>query len=261
MEPITRGGLELANEFILNTIAFKNDLDDGVSQANFVNIVAKLGFDAIEIRNEFLFGNNEELDKISQNANAAGLDVYYSVNDVLIKQGRVNDQLTKYKDEMKRLSAKHLKLNIGDISSMNFALINQQLKSFLNGKFDLVLENNQTIADSNLTNTEAFFKELDNSLYHQIYYCFDIANWKWLHENIDSATKILSGYTKYLHLKNVVGNSDHYTVTSLDEGSLDWRSLINQFRNVDQYGIEYTGQTKTIKSDLEAIKKTLTASK
>ena len=42
--------------YVLNTIAFKNDLDNGVSQSKLVEKVEQLGFDAIEIRNEFLSG-------------------------------------------------------------------------------------------------------------------------------------------------------------------------------------------------------------
>ncbi len=87
--------------YVLNTIAFKKDLDNGVSQSRLVEKVKQLGFDAIEIRNEFLNGSKNERLAIAKETQKLGLEVFYSVNDVLVTGDHLNNKALDYVTDMK----------------------------------------------------------------------------------------------------------------------------------------------------------------
>ncbi|MCH3922089.1 sugar phosphate isomerase/epimerase family protein [Limosilactobacillus sp.] len=243
--------------FILNTIAFKKELDNGVSQSNFVSATHELGFDAIEIRQEYLHGNEEELTEINKLANQNGLQVYLSVNDDLLVNDSFNPKFADYLHMLKSLGSNHLKMNIGPLDKANTELIKSKLIDLLPSNCVLTLENNQTLEDSNFENTVKFFQLLNTTDVENIHYCFDIANWSWLDASAEKAAKALSPVTTYLHLKNVNNENGHLTVTSLDEGKLDWCQLIGLFSNVQEFGLEYSADLKTLSKDLGTLKQFL----
>lgn len=240
--------------YVLNTIAFKDQLEAGRSQAELVKQVKKLGFDAIEIRNEFLTGDEQELIAIAKQATDLNLETYYSVNDNLVEGTALNHFFEQYLHEMRLLNATHLKMNIGKIDNLNFSVFVKRLSMFLDGSFELDLENNQTLADSSLQSTKAFFNLISQSELKQIHYCFDIANWYWLDVSPEVAADALAPLTTYLHLKNAKDIDGGLTVVSLEEGKLDWRKLVAQFDEIDSFGLEYAGDTTTVATDLQRLK-------
>lgn len=252
-----KGMVYKMSTFILNTIAFKKDLDNEVSQADFVLPTHKLGFDAIEIRQEYLHGNEEELTKINSLANQNGLQVYLSVNDDLLVNNSFNPKLADYLHMLDALGSNHLKMNIGPLNKANTKLIKTKLIDLLPSNCFLTLENNQTLEDSNLENTVKFFQLLNTTGVKNIHYCFDIANWSWLDASAEEAAKALSQVTTYLHLKNVGNENGHLTVTSLDEGELNWRRLISLFSNIQEFGFEYSADLETLSKDLGTLKQVL----
>lgn len=245
------------NTFVLNTIAFKEQLDRGISQLELVSPTATLGFDAIEIRQEYLRDDQQELKKIADLSSAKGLAVYLSINDNIIVDGEINLQLPKYLQMMDSLGSNHLKMNIGPLTAVNPSTFITELKAKLPVSCNLTVENNQTLADSKLSVTRDFFKMLAGSKIDNLHYCFDIANWSWLDATADEAAVDLVPVTTYLHLKNVDQQDGQLTVTSLEEGRLDWRELIDSFNNVTEYGFEYAGNITTLKNDLSLVKKYL----
>ncbi|MCQ5068856.1 phosphosulfolactate synthase, partial [Faecalibacillus intestinalis] len=161
--------------YVLNTIAFKKDLDNGVSQSRLVEKVKQLGFDAIEIRNEFLNGSKNERLAIAKEAQKLGLEVFYSVNDVLVTGDHLNNKALDYVTEMKELNSSHLKLNIGSLSDISKEELLKGLAAILDGQFEIAVENNQTLADSSLAITKKFFEIIQDAGIKDIHYCFDIA--------------------------------------------------------------------------------------
>lgn len=240
--------------FILNTIAFKDLLDTGINQAELVTRVKDMGFNAIEIRNEYLTGELDELHQIAENAMAANLDVYYSINDILVVGSEINPKIDRYYQEMKALNSRHLKMNIGDLSALKFDLFVKRLTDLMDGSFELTLENNQTLSDSSLDTTRAFFQIISNTSLKDIHYCFDIANWKWLDAEPVEAAKALAPVTTYLHLKNMKKIDGRLEVTSLEEGEIDWLELLGEFTGINSMGLEYFGDPATIKQDLQRLK-------
>lgn len=245
------------NTFILNTIAFKEQLDRGISQSKLVIPTVKLGFGAIEIRQEYLRDDQQELKEIADSAAENGLAVYLSINDNIIVDGKINPQLSKYLRMMNDLGSSHLKMNIGPLTGVKPSFFVAELRKKLPSNCILTVENNQTLADSKLSITRDFFKMLARNGIHNLHYCFDIANWSWLDATADEAAVDLAPVTTYLHLKNVDQQDGQLTVTSLEEGRLDWRKLIDRFDNVTEYGFEYASDAATLKNDLSLVNKYL----
>ncbi|GAD17041.1 hypothetical protein FD05_GL001835 [Lentilactobacillus otakiensis DSM 19908 = JCM 15040] len=240
------------NHYILNTIAFKDQLDEGVSQADLVSKAKNSGFNFVEIRNEFLDGSTAELEKIKQAADSVAIGVYYSVNDPLIKKGQVNPDIDRYISEMKALGSSHLKMNVGNVDNISSTFADDlKAKISANGEFEFNVENNQTLEESELENIVAFFKLVDKSKL-PIGFCFDTANWYWTESEPNTAAEQLASVTKYLHLKNKSGTGNSKSATSLDKGEIDIKSLISKF-NVNEYGFEYAAPSAEIEHDLNEI--------
>lgn len=247
----------MKNTYILNTIAFQSRFQAGERQEDVVGVVKELGFDAIEVRNELLTGGDEEITRIANLAQEAGLDVYYSVNDVLVDSEHLTSNLSRYIHEMRLLGSNHLKMNIGKLTKVTSQTLQDELVPLMDGSFELNLENNQTLADSSLDTTRAFYQLASQVELPDVHYCFDIANWSWLDASADQAAVALNPVTTYLHLKNETTVAGKLTVTPLEEGDLDWRKLLASFDNVNAYGFEYAGNEATIKQELVLLKEYL----
>jgi len=240
------------NVFILNTIAFGHQLRSGTAQAELLADVHQLGFQAVEIRNEFLSGNDSELVQIRDEAKHQQLEVYYSVNAPLFVQREINPRFGQYIAEMHQLGASHLKLNFGEYPKDEM-LILSDLGKYLDGSFEFNVENNQTPSESKLKDIVNFFTAIDHSNV-DVGFCFDTANWYWTGNTPEEAAKLLSKSTRYLHLKNKMGEAGSLQVTPLVQGDIDWEKLIGFFSNIHEFALEYDGTKAEIQQGLHALK-------
>lgn len=240
------------NNYILNTIAFADDLKKGVSQKDLIGRVKKIGFDDVEIRNEFL--QDGELKQIREQALKYDISIYYSVNDVLIKNGKLNQRTFQYIKEMRDLGSSHLKMNVGDVEKFS-GDFDASFLALLDSSFELNVENNQTVAESKLENIINFF-EIINKNKVNIGFCFDTANWFWTGDDPITAANQLKNVTKYVHLKNVSSNGQNEVVT-LDKGRIDWKKIVSLF-NANEYGFEYSATDSELRTDLTSVKSYLT---
>lgn len=240
------------NFSVLNTIAFLDKLENGKKQSGLIEKVAELGFDAIEIRSEFLSDKKSDILNIKTRAKENKLNIYFSVNDTLINEKNINSKLSVYFDTAIRLGASHIKFNLGNFSLYKGDL-NKDLSPYLKNEIKINVENNQTPDESDLSDFVKFFNLVErNSI--DIGFCFDIANWYWTSTTPEKAANLLSKYTKYLHLKNVIFIEGQPIVTSLQSGNIDWKALLKKFDNNLPFALEYPGEEKQISSDLAAIK-------
>lgn len=239
-------------EYVLNTIAFKSFLEKGGTQAELINQTVDAGFNAIEIRDEYLKGNDSELEDIRLVAQQQNIDVFYSVNDVLMDGNYANEnKLQNYIKKCRLLGASHLKMNMGNYLGKFLNL--SAVIEILDGT-QLFVENNQTISESNLADTYSFMKTISKET-KQISYCFDVANWTWLHEDVNKAADVLGFSTNYLHLKNVTKANNEYKVTNLNDGLLNCKCLIKKFSDVAYVGFEYPASLEVLERELALVKK------
>lgn len=69
--------------FILNTIALVDKLNSGYSQSQLTPLAHDIGFNAIELRDEFL--QETDIFNVVQKAQKYNIEVYSSVNEPIIK--------------------------------------------------------------------------------------------------------------------------------------------------------------------------------
>ena len=80
-------------KLIINSIVFKEALEAGISQSDLLDQVHSLGFKRFEVRREFLRDIPQELGLLKAKANQLGLALFYSVNEDLLVEGRLNPSL------------------------------------------------------------------------------------------------------------------------------------------------------------------------
>ncbi|MDR0900002.1 MAG: hypothetical protein LBM27_06590 [Lactobacillaceae bacterium] len=222
--------------YALNTIAFKNLMDAGTPQVDLIQKTKDLGFNTIEIRNEFLTDDPDEFSEIGTAAKNAGIEVFFSVNDQVIENGEINPKIAEYIKQMREMGSDFLKMNVGDFSTFdgNWDLLAQ----LYDGSFHFNVENNQTLSHASIKNISDFLSQV-NEQGIPMTFAFDIANWAFVSEDVEKAVPVFEKYTTYLHLKNYAQNREALSVTSLEEGLLDWRQIAKEFTNITDMALEY----------------------
>ncbi|EGJ26573.1 sugar phosphate isomerase/epimerase family protein [Streptococcus porcinus] len=233
---------------IINSIAFKAQLEAGLLQENLLEQVFAMGFKKFEIRREFLKSIPQELKSLKEKADQLDLVLFYSVNENLLVNDKINPNLNGLIQEAGILGAPFLKLNIGDATSLTLATL-QALKELLSSDMRIFVENNQDPRGGSLSNC-SYFMSLARQVDLPISFVFDTANWAFLGESLSQATLKMREFTTYLHCKNYqktwfgIENS-----TSLFEGEIDMEPLISQFPKARYLALEYMTTSNQLLAD------------
>ncbi|VTS46142.1 AP endonuclease, family 2 [Streptococcus porcinus] len=237
---------------IINSIAFKAQLEAGLLQENLLDQVFEMGFKRFEVRREFLKSIPQELEALKEKAKELDLALFYSINENLLVNNKINPNLNDLIQEARMLGAPFLKLNIGDATNLTLATL-QALKELLSSDMRILVENNQDTRGGSLSNCSHFM-----SLVHQaglpIGFVFDTANWAFLGESLSQATLKMCDFTTYLHCKNYqkslfgLENSP-----SLFEGEIDITTIILQFPKARYLALEYTTTNDQLLADAQKL--------
>lgn len=233
---------------ILNTIVFQEQLEQGLGQADLLELVQTLGLKRLEIRSEFLRGGQEELRDIRRRADQLGIALFYSANVDFLQGDRVNPDLAKYCQEAEQLGAPFLKVNIGDAGAISRETLEKWWTSF-SSKMDIRLENNQDPLAARLTNCQRVMKLIHEASL-PLSFIFDTANWVFVGDSPVEAAELLGPVTSYLHCKNVQKEGDALRVSSFFDGELDLASLLEAFPNVEYLALEYPASLQRVEADL-----------
>ncbi|MCI1987113.1 MAG: sugar phosphate isomerase/epimerase [Lactobacillus sp.] len=225
---------------ILNTWIFEADVKAGVSQADLVERVAKLGADGIEVRREYFTDLDQEPPEVAKRAQATNMIVNLSVPDVVFTDdGQLNPKLAQYFAEGQQLGVKKIKFNTGHFDRFDGDL-KQAFSQFPLAEIEMNVENDQTAVSGTIDAIENFLTAAHAAGLTSLGYVYDLGNWAFTHGDAEAAATRLAPFTHYIHLKNTI--DDHGTlVTSddLDTGIYDWRSLIKQLPQDQYYALEY----------------------
>lgn len=239
----------MSNRLILNSIVFKEQLDQGISQSQLIAKVAQLGVHNFEIRREFLTKINEELQLIKAQADKHHIALFYSINEDLIVNHQINPLLDTFIEEAQLLQAPFIKLNIGDASQISI----EQLSQLSDITVPIRVENNQTLGHANIDNC-AHMMTLCQQANLPISFVFDTANWVFVGDDVEHAIATMAASTHYLHCKNYQMIADQPQVTqSLFTGEIDIPQLFKRFKSVDYYALEYGSQLDILAEDIEKI--------
>lgn len=223
----------------VNTIAFVDELRTGKLQQEFFRPVREAGFDGIEVRREFVREFPTELITMQNLARNLELNLYYSVPDWLYRAGVLQFELfQQYIREAEVLGAKMLKLSVGEFSG-TFGEELIALRKLVSGFSGIVtIENDQT-SESGKLSVNLQFLRLCRDAEVPIFCTFDLGNWYWVHEDPIVNVDLLKEFTRSIHLKNVEMGLDEPKVTGLEEGTIDWRSIVKGFSEKLPMGLEY----------------------
>lgn len=236
-------------DLILNTIAFKEQMDAGVPQADLIKLANRLGVKRLEIRREFLRGISEELPRIREAADQYHFDLFYSVNEDFVLDGAVNPLLEQLLEEAQILEAPFIKLNTGDVGGVQdatFSSLNELIEKYGVG---IRLENNQTPGHANVANCLKAMQLVETANL-PITFVFDTANWVFVGDSVEKAVEQLAEFTTYLHCKNYQLLDGKPVLSGLFDGELDIITLKNQFPHLEYVALEYPCALTDLEKDI-----------
>ncbi|MEB0286885.1 sugar phosphate isomerase/epimerase [Cryobacterium sp. 10I1] len=244
----------------VNTMVYKEALDASTTvQADLVAEVLALGATGIEIRREYLSpepaARREELLTIAGLATEAGLEVYYSVPESLFVDGEASPLLTGYLDEAATLGALSVKLNIGEPGD-ELTGLGSLVEALLAASARVTIENDQTARNGRLDVVAALLRDL-RAQNVPIGYTFDAGNWLWAGVDPVAAARELGRYATVFHLKDIGRLGGLHSVL-LDEGDVDWRSVLREIGTHVPVVLEYPIPDRaTAASELAKIRRVL----
>lgn len=237
-----------------NTLVFLEQLKQGVLQEEFLEPLHKLGFPIVEIRREFIKDFDKELKAIAEKAEQYQIEIYYSVPELLYNKGKLlYEELEMYFTEAKAMNAKSVKLCIGDFAEVNREDVNKVNQLCENYNILLTIENDQTPDNGRVDKILKFLKA-GKDFGSKIYATFDVGNWIYQQEDPLTNAKLLKQYVVYIHLKDVKGGVSPQVVL-LDEGDIDWRTVMKELPQVP-LALEYpcgTYHQKQLGSEIKKV--------
>ncbi|PLS32008.1 AP endonuclease [Bifidobacterium margollesii] len=227
----------------INTLVYLTDLQEGTPQSSLLPRIADLGLKLAEVRREFILaGENPdaEFDRIAASTKAGSLTLFYSVPEVITKDGKANPELETYFAEAKRMGAKNVKLNQGDVKDVTTDVLHGIDDLAAEYGVNLTIENDQTPENGTFACTEASLKNV-KAADSKIGYTFDLGNWFWRDEDPVKAFDALKDYATVFHLKNVNGaeKREDLSTVMLEEGVVDWKALLAQLSDDVPVFLEY----------------------
>jgi sugar phosphate isomerase/epimerase len=233
------------SNIVINTLAFLDELNNGVKQSKLLRDIHSLGIKKAEVRREFIKDFEVELQEIRDTAEELQLELYYSVPKYLYADGQLmTDEIEGYFKEAERMNCRNVKFNIGDYNSItpeNVYKINSLCDKY---SIKLTVENDQTEENGRSEKIRAFLetaKELDM----KVSCTFDVGNWLWLKEDPTENAYKLEPYVTYIHLKDA-HMKDKPQAVFLDKGIIPWRSILGIFNKNIPVAIEYPCNPDTL---------------
>lgn len=241
------------NQLVANLLIFEEKWKKGERQSQLIQKSLDLGFSAIEIRREYFFNLKEEIEEIKLLRKNQNFELYYSIPDKIFVDGKVNQKFKNYISESRELGVSKIKCNIGDFQNFK-GNMKEELSFILDNPFEVNVENDQSKENGTIVPIQSFLKKVSTEGL-DIGFVYDIGNWLFVSESPETAKEQLKKYTRYIHLKDITRtNSSSVSVVGIDNGQLDWRSILSDFLNDYPLAIEYPLEnSEAIKTDLKKI--------
>jgi sugar phosphate isomerase/epimerase len=244
-----------SHQVVINTAVYLKDLENGKSQSVCLTDLAKLGVKNVEIRREFVHGD-EDFMLIVDTARSLGQKLFYSVPDTLFKKGKLNrSMLQVYMEEAIVMQAEIIKFNVGHFNGWTPELIQEYKELTKDFKGTVTVENDQTEENGKLKALLQFL-EATKKVHLPIKATFDIGNVFWVNEEPVESASIISDYACYVHMKDVVMTEAGPEAAFLGEGIIPWEKVLSQFKPDVYIAIEYPcgdNPNETIKREFEKV--------
>lgn len=229
----------MANDIVINLLAFAGNVAQGSSQVNLLTDVAALGVKKAEIRREWIKDFTKELLEIRVAAREFGLELYYSIPAVLFKNGILDSgMLVQVLNEAKTLGATRIKLAVGEFNDKAENEIVLLRKILNEHNVLLTVEGDQSQINGRLV-TILNFIENCHAKDVPAFVTFDVGNFIWVGEDpLYNAVK-LAPYVRYIHLKGVKMTPQGPQVTDLENSDYNWQKTLALLPQNVPVGIEF----------------------
>lgn len=230
------------DQIVINTLVYLEDLQAGVPQSEMLDWVHELGLKNIEVRREFIKDRQELLD-IKNKAEQYGMNIFYSVPDVLYENNQLKSEtLEMYCKEAYDMNGHAIKLNIGEydqVSEANLKTITGLTEQY---NLKITVENDQTESNGRSQKIFQFLTEVKQQG-GPITFTFDIGNWLFQGEDPVENAELLQSFVTYIHIKDI---DQEKNTRLLNDGLVDWKKIIGILPKYIPAAIEYPIPTKEI---------------
>lgn len=240
---------------VINTLVFLDQHKDGVLQCEMLDVINQLGVKKAEVRREYIKDFSSELIDINKKASDLNMELFYSVPDLLYKDGELQYQnIETYFKEAFTMGCSNVKMNIGKYNVVTSNDVSRMNKLCDQHSINLRVENDQSEENGKISKIKTFV-EMYKQLGGDISVTFDIGNWVWQNEEPIENANQLKDYVTYIHLKDVMGKEKPKTVL-LNEGDIAWKSILDILPQDVPLALEYpcgTDAAKQLNTELEKL--------
>lgn len=240
---------------VINTLVFLEQQKAGTIQSEMLNVINQLGIKKAEIRREFIKDMNSELIDINKKSLDLNMELFYSVPDVLYKDGELQYEIIEtYFKEAFTMGCSNVKMNIGKYDVVTLDDVNRINKLCDKYSINLKVENDQSEEDGKVLKIKTFVEDY-KQLGGNISVTFDTGNWIWQNEDPIENARQLKEYVTYIHLKDVKGNEKPKTVL-LNDGDIAWKSILDILPKDVPLALEYPcgkDAAKQLEAELEKL--------
>ncbi|RIP34997.1 sugar phosphate isomerase/epimerase [Staphylococcus gallinarum] len=238
-------------DLVFNTLIAQEMIKSGLTQLDLFDYIVDLGFSNIEVRREYFKNIDSEIAKIEKFSRVHNITIFYSIPDVIfLENGELNPHIERYFNEAINLHATHVKMTIGNYQNKTQL---QKLPIINDHPFIFTVENDQTEQSGSIDNILNFLTEV-NQQGINIGYTYDLGNFRYVSESEIIGAEKLKHYVRYIHLKNVRQIEGLLVATSLEQGDINWRKVIEVLPKDVPIALEYPSNFKEeIIRDKEAI--------
>lgn len=240
------------SNIVLNTLVFDKQHNDGESQLKMLQRVVDFGISQAEVRREFFSNPVQEAPAIGDFVTKHSLKLFYSVPEkIFTDDGTLNPELPNYFSEAKTMGVSSLKMNIGNFSAFAGNL-KDALSPYADSGIEFNVENDQSVANGSSKNILKFLNAVQAQSI-DIKFVFDLGNWRFVDEDELEVAKILSDFTRYIHVKNDVLGKEKPDVVALDQGVIDWKAALKLLPTNVPVALEYPASDAEIQHGIDLL--------
>ncbi len=223
---------------VLNTLVFLDQLKSGVPQCELLDTIHRLGVKKAEVRREFIRDFESELLDIAKKASELDMELFYSVPDMLYKDGEFQiNNVENYFHEAFVMGCSQIKMIIGNYHEITSEDVSQLNKVTERYHIKLTVENDQSAENGKAVKIKEFV-EAFHQLGGNLSVTFDVGNWIWQKEDPAVNANLLKEHVTYIHLKDVLGK-EKPEVVLLNEGDIAWKKILDLLPKDVPLALEY----------------------
>lgn len=224
-------------QIVLNNLVFDKEHRAGENQLAMLKKALGFNISQVELRREYFFDIESEINDIKDFVTAHAIKLFYSVPDELFIKGELNPKLDMYFAEAQAMGISAIKFNIGEFDDIRPEQL-EKLAMYSKILDQMNIENNQIKTMGSISAIQKFMEIMtEHDL--AIGYVYDMGNWRYVGEDEMKAAQALAKYVKYIHVKDGLGFASDSKTVPLGQGEIDWLAILEILPKTVPVALEY----------------------